>query len=111
MVSSNIVQAAACICFFRQSLKAPDAQRAYVKWMRIMGFLFILPLAYIQFRRIFGPGDKAAGARLSMLKSFAVVNISWWVIYCTCGQVYHLPTEYWVSVFDIGRFLNVNAEI
>jgi hypothetical protein len=65
-----------------------------------VGFFSILPLAYIQCRRVFAPEDKTSTARLSMLKSFAIVNISWCVIYCAYGLIYHLPTEYWVSAFE-----------
>ncbi len=65
-----------------------------------VGFISILPLAYIQCRRVFALGKKDSPARLSMLKSFAIVNLTWGVIYCTYGLVYHLPTEYWVSAFE-----------
>ncbi len=64
------------------------------------GFFFILPLAFIQLKRVFGRTAKATMGDFSMLKSFAVVNISWGVIYCTYGLIYHLPTEYWVSAFQ-----------
>lgn len=59
-----------------------------------VGFFSILPLAYIQRRRVFTPEDKTSAIHLSMLKSFAIVNISWCVIYCAYGMIYHLPTEY-----------------
>jgi hypothetical protein len=59
----------------------------------------ILPLAFIQFRRVFAVSDESASVRLSMLKSFAIVNLSWCIIYCSYGLIYHLPTEYWVSAF------------
>jgi len=65
-----------------------------------IGFFSILPLAFIQIKRVFKHRGKPSGTGLSMLKSFAVVNISWCVIYCTYGLVYHLPTEYWVSAFQ-----------
>ncbi len=215
MVVINIAQVAACTYFYRQSMQAPDAQSAYVKWMRIMGLVFtvvacyraifvsrylyqyawfdtvlnssllirlfawcaelsfsgliafamlrfnkdlpgrdlpsnplaafihtkspyvliacifvaqffataglitksrlafaieetlwsvgffsILPLAYLQCRRVFTLGGTTSSGSLGMLKSFAVVNISWCVIYCSYGLVYHLPTEYWVSAFQ-----------
>lgn len=215
MVAVNFLQVAACVYFYRQSLQAPDAQSAYLKWMRVMGLVFtlvacyraifvsrylyqyawfdtvlnssllirgfawcaelsfsgliafamlrfnkdlpgpkppanpvaaffytrspyvliacifiaqffattglitksrlafaieetlwsagffaILPLACIQCRRIFARDRGTASAGLGMLKSFALVNISWCVIYCTYAMVYHLPTEYWVSAFE-----------
>jgi hypothetical protein len=65
-----------------------------------VGFLSILPLAYIQFRRVFAVTDETMAERLSMLKGFAIVNLSWCIIYCSYGLVYHLPTEYWVSAFE-----------
>ena len=65
-----------------------------------IGFLSILPLAYIQYRRVFNTSNNLAPTRLSMLKVFASVNIAWCVIYCTYSLVYHLPTEYWVTAFE-----------
>jgi hypothetical protein len=65
-----------------------------------VGFISILPLAFIQFRRIFTVKDETFAVHLSMLKSFAIVNLSWCIIYCSYGLVYHLPTEYWVSAFQ-----------
>jgi hypothetical protein len=215
MVAINAVQVAACIYFYRQSLHAPDAQSRYVKWMRVMGLLFvliafyrsifvsrylyqyawfdtlfnsallirtfawcaeisfscliafamlrfnkdlpdpqrssnpvgtfirctspyvliiciflaqffataglilksrmafaieetlwgigffsILPLAYIQCRRVFKSSINLAVTRLSMLKAFASINIAWCIIYCTYSLVYHLPTEYWATAFE-----------
>ena len=65
-----------------------------------VGFFSILPLAYIQFRRIFMAHAKLMADRLSMLKAFAIVNLTWCIIYCTYGLIYHLPTEYWVTAFE-----------
>jgi hypothetical protein len=65
-----------------------------------LGFLLILPLAFIQARRAFSVDGDAARERVSMLKSFAVINLSWCVIYCTYGLAYHLPTEYWMVAFQ-----------
>jgi len=48
-----------------------------------VGFFTILPLALIQRRRIFGLRGGTASAGLGMLTSFAIVNITWCVIYCT----------------------------
>ncbi len=64
-----------------------------------LGFISILPLAFIQFRRIFTLTNEQSVSRLSMLKSFTIINLSWCIIYCTYGLVYHLPTEYWVNAF------------
>jgi hypothetical protein len=65
-----------------------------------IGFFSILPLAYIQYRRVFNTSNTLKPTRLSMLKVFASVNIAWCVIYCTYSLVYHLPTEYWVTAFE-----------
>ena len=35
-----------------------------------------------------------------MLKAFALVNISWCVIYSSYSLIYHLPTEYWAAAFE-----------
>lgn len=65
-----------------------------------LGFIMILPLAFMQFYRIFTVKDEAIGRRLLMLKSFAIVNLCWGIIYCSYGLVYHLPTEYWTTAFN-----------
>jgi hypothetical protein len=64
------------------------------------GFFSFLPLAMMQFRRAFFRSDVPLTRDQSMLKTFSIVNLSWCVIYCTYGLVYHLPTEYWASAFD-----------
>jgi hypothetical protein len=64
------------------------------------GFLSILPLAIIQFRRAFPGAKTPVSPQLGMLRSFAAVNVSWCVIYCTYGLVYHLPAEYWATAFE-----------
>jgi hypothetical protein len=65
-----------------------------------LGFLSILPLAAMQFQRMFFSDHGASSKNLSMLKTFSVVNLGWCLIYCTYGLVYHLPTEYWASAFQ-----------
>jgi hypothetical protein len=65
-----------------------------------LGFIMILPLAFIQFYRVFTVKDEAIGRRLLILKSFAIVNLCWGIIYCSYGLVYHLPTEYWTTAFN-----------
>jgi hypothetical protein len=64
-----------------------------------LGFLAILPLAVMQFRRAYFNVHDASSADFSMLKTFSAVNLSWCVVYCSYGLVYHLPTEYWASAF------------
>jgi hypothetical protein len=65
-----------------------------------LGFLSILPLAAMQFWRMFFSNHVTSSPGLAMLKTFTVVNLAWCVIYCTYGLVYHLPTEYWASAFQ-----------
>jgi hypothetical protein len=64
------------------------------------GFLAILPLAIIQFRRAFPSGGSGLPPGFSMLRSSSAVIACWCVIYCAYGLVYHLPTEYWATAFD-----------
>ena len=35
-----------------------------------------------------------------MLRTFSAVNLSWCVIYCSYGLLYHLPTEYWATALE-----------
>ena len=65
-----------------------------------LAFLSILPLAWIQLRRVFAASDEAQRQQISMLKSFAVVNFTWCATYCTYALIYHLPTEYWGSALE-----------
>ena len=65
-----------------------------------IGFLSILPLAVAQFRRVSSRSGAPSLTNLSMLKTFAAVNLIWCVIYCSYGLIYHLPTEYWASAFQ-----------
>ena len=65
-----------------------------------LGFLSVLPLAIIQFRRAFLGRQKSKPPELRMLKTFSVVNVSWCLIYCTYALVYHLPTEYWATALE-----------
>ncbi len=62
-----------------------------------LGFLAILPLAFVQCLRVIRSGKEFAEKRLSMLRIFAFVNFGWCFIYCTYSLVYHLPTEYWAT--------------
>lgn len=64
-----------------------------------IGFLAILPLAVLQFQRVFSNKHHPSLHGMSMLKTFSAVNLGWCVIYCTYAVVYHLPTEYWASAF------------
>ena len=62
-----------------------------------VGFLAITPLAILQFRHV---RKQQRTSELSMLRSFAFVNLGWCVIYCTYGAVFHLPFEYWGAAFE-----------
>jgi hypothetical protein len=65
-----------------------------------VGFLCILPVAVMQFYRSFVKKQTLLSPRYSMLRTFSAVNLSWCVIYCSYGLVYHLPTEYWATAFS-----------
>lgn len=64
------------------------------------GFIAILPLAIMQYRRTLSWQQTSSPRNLSMLKTFSLVNLSWCIIYVTYGLIYHLPTEYWASAFQ-----------
>lgn len=64
------------------------------------GFLAILPVAVLQFHRGFIKRQALLSPGQSMLRTFSVVNLSWCIIYCSYGLIYHLPTEYWASAFS-----------
>ncbi|EEB78449.1 hypothetical protein GPB2148_166 [marine gamma proteobacterium HTCC2148] len=61
------------------------------------GFFTILPLAIIQFRRA---SKQALPSSYIMLRRSSQVLLSWCVIYCSYGLVYHLPTEYWATALE-----------
>jgi hypothetical protein len=65
-----------------------------------VGFLCILPLAIIQFKRAHSGKSSFASTGQVMLRSFSRVNLIWCVIYCTYALVYHLPAEYWATAFQ-----------
>ncbi len=65
-----------------------------------LGFLSILPLAFIQCLRVISSGNEFAEKRMSMLRTFAFVNFGWCLLYCTYSLVYHLPTEYWATALE-----------
>lgn len=65
-----------------------------------LGFYALLPLALIQCRRVLLATKGGNRPELRMLKTFAIVNLVWCVIYCTYSGVYHLPTEYWATAIE-----------
>ena len=65
-----------------------------------LGFLSILPLAFVQCLRVIRSGNEFAEKRMSMLRTFAFVNFGWCLIYCTYSLVYHMPTEYWATALE-----------
>ncbi|MEN8251749.1 MAG: hypothetical protein ABFS32_22710 [Bacteroidota bacterium] len=64
------------------------------------GFLAVLPLAIHQLRRVVAMQDVVLTGRLKMLKRFTILNVTWIVLYCSYGLLYHLPFESWVGAFD-----------
>jgi hypothetical protein len=65
-----------------------------------LGFLFVLPLAIIQVRRVFGVKDPAQAARLRPLRWFTILTPAWCVFYCCYGLFYHLPFESWSGAIN-----------
>ena len=59
------------------------------------GFLCILPLAFVQFRRVLAITNESDKQRLAMLITSAKVVFAWCVIYCSYGLFFHLPVEFW----------------
>ncbi len=60
-----------------------------------VGFLCVLPIAFVQFRRVLRVTDKQEKQRLEMLITSAKVIFAWCVIYCSYGVFFHLPLEFW----------------
>jgi hypothetical protein len=61
-----------------------------------LGFVSILPLAFMQWQRLKAVGDES----LKMLKGSTRLILAWCVIYCCYGLFYHLPLENWPSAFQ-----------
>lgn len=61
------------------------------------GFLIILPLAFLQFRRT---SARELPRAYLMLRRTSQVLLAWCVVYCTYGLIYHLPAEYWAAAFE-----------
>ena len=55
-----------------------------------VGFISILPLSFIQLRRVLSIKDKETVERLQMLKLSAIVIVTWCVIYCSYGLFFHI---------------------
>jgi len=60
-----------------------------------VGFVCILPLAFVQFRRTLSIRDKDEKQRNRMLISSSKVVFAWCVVYCSYGIFFHLPLEFW----------------
>lgn len=61
-----------------------------------LGFVSILPLAFMQWQRLRSVRDES----LKMLKGSTRLILVWCVIYCCYGLFYHLPLENWPSAFQ-----------
>jgi len=62
-----------------------------------IGFLAVLPLAVLQFHRVFSIDEGKNLERVRMLKKSTVIITAWCVFYCCYGIFYHLPFESWAS--------------
>jgi hypothetical protein len=60
-----------------------------------VGFLCILPLAFVQLRRVLNVKDEQQKQQFKMLITSAKVVFAWCVIYCSYGVFFHLPLEFW----------------
>ncbi len=74
------------------------------------GFLCILPLAFVQFRRVLAITHEAEKRRLAMLITSAKVIFAWCVIYCSYGLLFHLPVEFWGEGATSGAILIETAQ-
>lgn len=62
-----------------------------------LGFVSILPLAFIQWRRVKAASTDAA---LVMFSGSTRLILAWCIIYCCYGLFYHLPLENWPAALD-----------
>ncbi|MEH6607613.1 MAG: hypothetical protein V7711_18690 [Pseudomonadales bacterium] len=60
-----------------------------------VGFVCILPLAFVQFRRALRISDAEEKLRHKMLITSSKVIFSWCAVYCSYGIFFHLPLEFW----------------
>lgn len=65
-----------------------------------LGFVAVLPMAVMQYRRVMAVQDEEMVLRLSLLRKFVKVNLAWCVIYCSYGLFYHLPLENWPGALN-----------
>ena len=64
------------------------------------GFLSVLPLAIMQYRRVLKVKEKGISNRLNMLRKSTLIIAAWCVFYCSYGLFYHLPFENWAGALD-----------
>jgi hypothetical protein len=65
-----------------------------------LGFISILPLAFIQLRRVLGIQDPAVASQIRALRGSAILIFSWCVVYCCYGLFCHLPLESWPGALE-----------
>lgn len=56
-----------------------------------IGFLSVLPLAFIQLRRVLKIKDEEEAQRFQILKVSAIIIAAWCLVYCCYGVFYHIP--------------------
>ncbi len=61
-----------------------------------LGFYAILPLALVQWKRLW----PMRSPELKALRITSMVVGVWCIIYCTYAVVFHLPAEYWATAID-----------
>jgi hypothetical protein len=60
-----------------------------------IGFLSVLPLAFMQWRRASAVQDRSG--RFALVRIFTRVNLLWCAVYCTYGVIFALPLSIWPS--------------
>jgi len=65
-----------------------------------LGFLSVLPLAFIQLRRVFIIKDEKTLSQIKMLRRSTTIIAAWCLFYCIYGLFYHLPLETWPSAIN-----------
>ncbi len=61
-----------------------------------LGFFAILPLALVQWKRLW----QMKSSEFKTLRITSLVIGVWCIIYCTYALVFHLPAEYWATAFE-----------
>ena len=61
-----------------------------------VGFLSVVPVALMQLKRAYGPGNPVG----TLFRQSSLIIALWCVLYGAYGLFYHLPFESWAGAFD-----------